>query len=210
LLGGGTDGNEQLTAMTGVILIVLFAALGITILRIGQMIWLHLFLGLLLLGPVMLKLVSTGYRFMRYYTRNAIYVAKGPPLLALRTMGPVLVLSTVVVFVSGAVLMFVGPRNRSTSLLIHKASFILLGVLFGVHILAHLPSLGSSLRAMRVGSGSDKRALRAGSAGRWQALAGAIVGGLVLAVVLIPHFGLWTAKGAFPAPSPRGVTRGRP
>jgi hypothetical protein len=36
--------------------------LGITIVRIGQLIWLHLFLGLLLLGPVGAKLASTGYR----------------------------------------------------------------------------------------------------------------------------------------------------
>ncbi len=62
-LGGGPDGNEQLTAATGVVLIVLLAALGVTILRIGQLTWLHFFLGLLLIGPVMLKLASTGYRF---------------------------------------------------------------------------------------------------------------------------------------------------
>jgi hypothetical protein len=35
---GTPDGNERLTAMTGTILIVLFAVLGITILRIGQLI----------------------------------------------------------------------------------------------------------------------------------------------------------------------------
>ena len=34
LIGGGTDGNELLTSMTGAILIVLLAVLGITILRI--------------------------------------------------------------------------------------------------------------------------------------------------------------------------------
>jgi len=44
--GGGPDGNEQLTAVTGVVLIVLLAALGITILRIGQLTWPHFFLGL--------------------------------------------------------------------------------------------------------------------------------------------------------------------
>ena len=73
--------------MTGVILIVLFAVLGVTIVQIGQLIWLHLFLGLLLLGPVLLKLASTGYRFLRYYTHDAIYRAKGPPMPALRADG---------------------------------------------------------------------------------------------------------------------------
>ncbi len=88
LWGGGIDGNEQLTATTGVLLIVLLAVLGVTIVRIGQLLWLHLFLGLLLLGPVLLKMASTGYRFLRYYLRAAIYRAKGPPMLALRAMGP--------------------------------------------------------------------------------------------------------------------------
>src|SRR5579872_3166612 len=84
LFGGGVDGNERLTAMTGVVLVVMLGALGLTIVRIGQLIWLHLFLGLLLMGPVLLKLASTGYRFLRYYARAAVYRAKGPPMLALR------------------------------------------------------------------------------------------------------------------------------
>lgn len=202
LKGGGIDGNEQLTAMTGVILIVLFAALGVTILRIGQLIWLHLFLGLLLLGPVLLKLVSTGYRFVRYYARDAIYRAKGPPIPALRAMGPVVVLSTVAVFATGIWLMLVGPHDRSTSLLLHKASFILWLAFMGLHVLAHLPGLGRSLQAVRAGaerSGEHMPTLaRSGSLGRWIALAGAIVGGVVIAIVLIPKFGAWTAPGAFP------------
>ena len=63
----GTDGNELLTSMTGAVLIVLLAVLGITILRIHQLIWLHLFLGLVLIGPITIKMASTGYRFARYY-----------------------------------------------------------------------------------------------------------------------------------------------
>ena len=199
--GGGVDGNEQLTAMAGVVLILLFAALGVTILRIGQLIWLHLFLGFLLLGPVLLKMVSTGYRFARYYLRKALYVAKGPPELALRAMGAVLVVSTVVVFASGIVLMFDGPSRRATPLLIHKASFIIWLGLFGLHLLAHVPGLPRTLRAVRIGSdgSSSLDGLGgAGGAGRWIALLGAGVAGAVLAVVLIPHFSLWTAPGAFP------------
>src|SRR5947209_15430329 len=113
LFGGGIDGNEQLTAMAGVILIVLLAALGVTILRIGQLLWLHLFLGLLLLGPVLLKLATTSYRFARYYLKDAVYLSKGAPMLALRAMGPLLVLTTVTVFATGVVLLFEGPRNRA-------------------------------------------------------------------------------------------------
>ena len=34
-----------------------------------------------------------------------------------------------------------------------------------------------------------------GEAGRWIALVSAVVAGAVLAMVLIPHFGVWTAPG---------------
>ena len=201
LHGGGVDGNEQLTAMTGVILIVLFAVLGVTIIRIGQLIWLHLFLGLLLLGPVFLKLASTGYRFLRYYTHDALYRAKGPPVAALRAMGPVVVLSTVAVFATGVWLLVVGPASRSTPLLLHKLTFFLWLAFMALHVLAHLPELGHSLQAVRLdaeGSGSDNSGARSGSAARWIALSGALVGGAVLAIVLIPQFGIWTAPGAIP------------
>jgi len=187
--------------MSGVILIVLFAVLGITILRIRQLIWLHLFLGFLLLGPVLLKMASTGYRFVRYYQRDATYRAKGPPMALLRAMGPVVVLSTVIVFASGIWLLIAAPRSRSTPLLIHKASFIIWIAFMAIHVLAHLPGLGESLQAVTLGaqrSGASVSGAQAGAVGRWITVAGAIVGGVVLAIVLVPHFGVWTAPGAFP------------
>lgn len=68
-----------------------------TIVRIGQLIWLHLFLGLVLLGPVAAKLGSTGYRFVRYYNRDVAYRAKGPPRPVLRVVAGGLVLAVVLV-----------------------------------------------------------------------------------------------------------------
>src|SRR5271169_7076961 len=108
LADGGSEGNEQLTAITGVVLVCLLAVLGVTILRIRQLISIHLFIGLLLLGPVALKMASTGYRFMRYYAHNAEYRRKGPPELVMRLIAPVVVATTVGVFASGIVLMFLG------------------------------------------------------------------------------------------------------
>jgi hypothetical protein len=194
LSDGGADGNEQLTAITGVILVVLLAVLGLTILRIGQLIWLHLFLGVALLGPVVLKMASTGYRFMRYYTRDEVYVRKGPPELVLRLIAPVVVLSTVAVFATGIVLLFEGPARRGTWLLLHKVSFIVWLAFTALHVLGHLPGLPAALRTGRGDTG--RRARTPGDTGRWLALAGAVVGGLVLAIVLTPHFGVWTAPGA--------------
>jgi hypothetical protein len=149
ITGGGPAGNEELTAIGGVILFVLLAVLGVTIVRVHQLIWLHLFLGLLLIGPVLLKMASTGYRFARYYTRDPIYVRKGAPALALRLIAPVVVLTTIVVFVSGVILLFVGPANRGPLVAMHKASFIVWLVSCGLHALGHLPYMPVSLRAVR-------------------------------------------------------------
>jgi hypothetical protein len=192
----GTEGNERLTAATGALLIVLLAALGITIINLRLLIWEHLFLGLVLLGPVAIKLVSTGYRFLRYYTGNPVYVRKGPPPLLLRLLGPGVVLTTVLVFVSGAVLLFAGPSSRDTWFSVHKLSFIAWLAFMGVHVLGHLPSLPKALRgdyATRKG----KPDYLAGRDGRVIALAGALVAGLVVAIILIPDFAGWTHSTAW-------------
>jgi hypothetical protein len=191
LLAGGTTGNELLTAVTGAVLIVLLAALGITIIRIGSLLWEHLFIGLLLVGPLVLKLASTGYRFVRYYTRDAVYVEHGPPPLPLRLLAPMVVLSTLVVFVTGLILLFGGPRTRATWFPIHKDSFFVWLAFTAVHVLGHLPQVGHSLRA-DYGPAIEREDYGApGRSGRAIALASAIVLGLVLAVVLIPDFGAW-------------------
>jgi hypothetical protein len=72
--GGGVEGNERLTALTGLILIALLAVLGVTILRIHQLIWLHLFVGLGLLGPVALKMSSMR---LSAAADNGIYLQSG-------------------------------------------------------------------------------------------------------------------------------------
>ena len=195
LTGGGTGGNEQLTAVTGVVLIVLLAALGLTILRIHQLISMHLFLGLVLLGPLAVKIGSTGYRFVRYYTHDPAYRREGPPETLLRLIAPVVVLSTVLVFASGIVLLILGPSHQGPFVSIHKASFVVWLAFTGLHVLGHLPGLGASLRAARRhtdGLGEDP-----GRAGRAITLVGALVGGLLLAIVLLPQFAPWTATSAF-------------
>lgn len=196
LTGGGSDGNEQLTATTGLILIVLLAVLGVTILRIHQLISVHLFVGLLLLGPVTLKMGSTGYRFLRYYTHDPVYRRKGPPEPLLRVIAPVVVLSTVVVFASGIALLFEGPSGQGPLLMLHKASFAIWILVTALHVLGHLPRLTTSARAVS-GANRSLSGGEPGAAGRWITLVGALVGALVLAVALIPQFAAWTQAGAF-------------
>jgi hypothetical protein len=196
LTGGGPAGNEQLTTVTGTILIVLLAAIGFTIPQLRQFMWMHLFVGLLLIGPVLLKMASTGYRFMRYYTHNAEYRRKGAPEIALRLIAPIVVLSTVGVFVTGIGLLIVGPTDRNPMLLLHKVTFIVWVVFMSLHVLGHLPAVA---RGLGIGGREETHPIgrAAGSAGRWIALTGAMVGGLVLAVVLIPDFAAWTVHGVF-------------
>jgi hypothetical protein len=64
-----------------------------------------------------------------------------------------------------------------------------------VHVLGHLVDLRRSLLPTHEPSALSGSS--PGAAGRWLALAGAIVAGLVLAIALIPHFAGWTANAAF-------------
>lgn len=190
LLAGGTAGNERLTAATAVVLLVLLAALGVTIVRIGGLLNEHMFLGMLLIGPVALKMGSTGYRFVRYYTANPRYRAKGPPAAAMRMMAPIVVISTIVVFASGVALLFAGPGSRSTLLPLHKVSFIVWGAFTAFHVLGHLGDLPAALLRHR----SAERPWDdsgAGRGGRALALAAALVGGLMLALAVESQFSVW-------------------
>jgi hypothetical protein len=191
LLGGGTEGNELLTNATGAVLIAMLAVLGLTIINLRGLLWLHLFLGIALLGPLVLKMASTGYRFARYYTHNAAYRVKGAPLAPLRMLAPLVVLTSVIVFATGVALLFTGPAERPTLLPIHKISFIVWIAVTAVHVLAHLPGMPAALRA-DYATATQLRSDVAGRAGRMIVLAGAIVAGLVLAVLLIPEFASWT------------------
>jgi len=196
LTAGGTEGNERLTTLTGVVLLVLLAVLGITILRIRPLLNIHMFLGMLLIGPIALKMASTGYRFARYYTAEPRYRRKGPPELALRLLAPLVVLSTIVVFASGVALMLVGPSSRGALLPIHKVSFFIWLAATGLHVLGHLPALQRVLAP----SGTQIPGLdeaRAGCGGRALALGGMLAAGVVLAIVSIPQFAPW-ANAHFP------------
>ena len=195
LFGGGTNGNEQLTAVAGVILLVLFAVLGVTIIRIGQLLWLHLFLGVLLVGPVALKLASTGYRFTRYYTSNPAYKRKGPPHPLMRILGPFVILTTFGVFFTGLLLLIDGPGAGSLVRQLHKLTFFAWLAAVGVHVLWHLAELPAGVRAVRHAEGRSRDL--PGSSGRGVAIFAAMVGGLILALIFLPDIHTWTSGLAY-------------
>jgi len=156
---GGAVGNARLTALSGAMLLVLLAIEGATIPFLGSLLSVHIFVGMLLLGPVALKLASTGYRFARYYSQAREYVEAGPPAPLMRVLvGPVLVLSTLTLFTTG-VLLIASPQ-RGTVLGLHKASFVV-----WVIACARIRSVHSA----RAARGTDRGWLAARRARAWRA-----------------------------------------
>ena len=140
---GGPAGNARLTAWTGAILLVLFVAELITLLDVHGLVDWHVALGVLLVPPALLKTASTGWRFLRYYTRGRPYVEAGPPILPLRLLGPLVIVFTLGLLGSGLVLIAVGEqRSREDGVLgiswmnLHQTFFVLAGVALGLHFLA--------------------------------------------------------------------------
>jgi hypothetical protein len=148
---GGAEGNERLTAITGAVLLVLLAVEGYTILRIGRLLTLHVFLGMLLLGPVTLKAGSVLYRFARYYCGSEPYRRKGPPDPLLRVIGPINMLLTACVFGSGIMLAVTGPNysygGPTGWLQLHRLSFIAWLFFMAIHVLAYVWRLPRLLAA---------------------------------------------------------------
>ncbi len=168
-------GNERLTAMTGAVLLVLFVAECLTLLNIGNLLTLHVFLGMLLLGPVGLKIGSTLWRFTRYYTGSAAYVRRGPPAPLQRVTGPLVILTTVAVLGTG-IMLVVGPGNGSWGRL-HHLSFFLWAFFMVIHLASYVPKLPGKLS----GRGDRARHLLAARGTRWLLLCGSLAAGLGLA-----------------------------
>ncbi|MBO0837509.1 MAG: hypothetical protein J2P28_18650 [Actinobacteria bacterium] len=176
------EGNARLTGLAAVVLLVLLAAEGFTVLRIGRLLSPHIFIGILLVPLVVLKLGSTGYRFVRYYTGDSDYRRAGPPSPLLRLVGPVVVLSTVVLFASGIELWLFGARFGLLWVTAHKLGFVVWFCAMTVHVLGHLeraPRL--ALRDLRPSS-----RLR-GAVSRRSALGAALLLGVVLALASLPY-----------------------
>jgi hypothetical protein len=133
-----TEANTRLTSLAGMVLLVLLAVEGITILGIHRLMAVHIALGLALLGPLAVKLVSVGWRFVRYYRADPEYGRAGPPRPLLRVLAPVVVASTLTVFASGIGLLLAGPGRGSTLLVVHKVSFFVWFGVMTVHVLAYI------------------------------------------------------------------------
>jgi hypothetical protein len=161
-------------------LLVLLAVEGATIPFLHSLLSVHIFVGMLLLGPVALKLASTGYRFARYYTRTREYMEAGPPTPLMRVLvAPVLVLSTLTLFGTGVLLLATPQRGMVLGL--HKASFLVWFGACAVHVLSYLGRTFRHLAGERAG----------GTALRIALVAGALGAGVAVAVATYPLAGPW-------------------
>src|SRR5436190_3262771 len=90
----GVIGNERLTALVSLVLLILIIVELVTSAFLRLWLPAHTVVGVLLAGPLLVKMGSTGWRFLRYYTRAPAYVRRGPPPLVLRALSPVLLVTT--------------------------------------------------------------------------------------------------------------------
>ncbi len=190
----GVEANARLTASVAVVLFVVLAAEGVTILRIRPLLTPHVFIGMLLVPPVLLKIGSTTWRFVRYYLGSPEYRRKGPPPIVLRLLGPVLVTLTLVVFASGIALLLMPTSWHARLLFVHKASFILWIAAMVIHVLGHL--LDTTRLAPRDWMHRTRREVSGAGLRQWS-IAGSLVLGLFLAFITVPEVGRWLATGGF-------------
>jgi hypothetical protein len=183
------SGNAKLTAITGAVLLILLSAEVITTLLMGSLFGQHFFLGMVLIGPVCLKIGSTVWRFSRYYLGSEPYVRRGPPPTLQRVLGPALVITSAGVLGTGVLLALTGPGLRLQKL--HQYFFYLWLIIVIIHVVHYLPRLPELLA-----SHPAERALQAATGGRarWLLLVGSIIVGLALALLtyhLRARWGSW-------------------
>lgn len=172
--------------MTAAVLVVLLAVEGATIVFLRPLLSVHIFVGMLLIPPVLLKLASTGWRMIRYYTGSRPYAERGPPHLVMRGLAPLVVAATAGLFATGVALIVLGPDSgRGIVLGLHKASFIVWLVVTGIHVLVYAARIPGLATADVRGARAEGRLLRRG------AVVAALVAGVTLAMATFPLAGPW-------------------
>lgn len=190
-LGPVTDGpeaNARLTGAVAAVLLVLLAVEGFTVLSVHRLLALHVFIGMLLIPPVLLKIGSTVHRFVRYYRGSVAYRRKGPPPLLLRWLGPFVVALTVSVLGTGVVLMFVPRGARHEWLFLHKVSFVLWFGAMTIHVLGHLAE--TARLAPRDWYLRTRREVRGAGIRQWAVVTSLVIG-VFLGLLLMGRTGRW-------------------
>lgn len=164
-------GNERLIALVGTVLLVLIGAEIIIAMNMHALMSIHIFVGVLLTVPLFVKIGSTGYRFLHYYTGSPAFVQKGPPRLEMRLLAPLLLLTSLSLITSGITLALLGPINEWSVwvLRLHALSVMCWLPLLVLHVGAYIWRMPRLLLA-----DWQKRAIRR-VPGRWWRYTGTLV-----------------------------------
>jgi hypothetical protein len=182
-------GNERLTAGVGIVLLVLTLVELATIpLGVHSFMSLHVFVGLVLIPAVLLKLASTGWRFVRYYSGASAYVMRGPPRLGMRLLAPLLIAATIVLFASGVAMGILHGHALAVARQLHGPSSVVWIVLVVLHALVYLRrALADSTRDVAPSS----RGLARGAGARAYLLSVVLVSGVVTGIATVPAQHHW-------------------
>lgn len=181
-------GNERLTTLAGAVLLVLIVVELVTTAALHALLSAHVFVGVLLAGPLVVKLGSTGYRFLRYYTGSPAFVRKGPPHLALRVLAPLLLATTLVLIGSGIGLLVRGPAQPGPLLAVHNISALIWLPMIAIHTFAYVWRIPRSLADDWSTSPAEQAPGRGWRVG---VNLGALLGGTVAAVLVLPSAAPW-------------------
>ena len=175
----GVEANRRLTGLTGAASGVLLAPVILSGLVFGWSPGLHFFVGFAAIPVTLLKLASTGWRFLAYYVaRSWRYRTAGPPRPLPRVLAPAVVASGATAFVTGVVLFFQG-RDRGAAATLHTDSAVVFIVAVLLHAAIHLRATWEAAVDAR------------GAALRRSLVIAATVAGVVLAVALVDGYH-WT------------------
>lgn len=149
----GVVGNTRLTSLAGVVLLalitlqvassVVFALLAYNLpLPVGPLYDVvrpvHFFVGFMLMPLIALKLASTGYRFLRYYSGNPDYHDAGPPRAVPRLIAPALIASAIILVASGVEMWSYQNQFRLPWTAIHNVAAFTFVSVVTLHIVLHV------------------------------------------------------------------------
>jgi hypothetical protein len=180
-------GNARLTAMTGLVLLVLLAVeVATVVLGVDSVLTAHVAIGLALTPFVALKLGSAGWRIVKYYRGDSAYARRGTPPTYLRVLGALFIVLTVALFGSG-LLTYLGPGAlHAAAVETHKVSFYPWAAVLVVHVVVHF---AEAVRLAAADLLARSRVRLAGVRYRRAALLGSLAIAVVLAVTLTGNTG---------------------
>ena len=183
-------GNERMTTLAGAVLLMLIVVELVTVPTLRALLSVHVLVGVLLTGPLAVKIGSTGYRFLRYYTGSPAYVRKGPPRLALRVLAPLLLATTLVVIGSGIGLVVTSPTQAGPLRIVHVLSALTWLPMIAIHVFAYIRRVPRSLAddwSKHPAEQAPGRGLRLG------VNLGVLLGGAIAAILVLPVAAPWSA-----------------